>query len=163
MRENVCFKILHNPRRMFLFPTWKVLGVPVLCYCCKGIQQDGLPLLFGLLLGCAGVLPAAIRRRAFSADSRASLNETAGYLPIDNSFSFPSMRYFSRHNLPPAGVTCKNIPRRLPVCMAWRRAWHSLFGGRLVAFGGIFYRVFFRYPRIYPRFWLIQLDSILLR
>ncbi|VEJ20460.1 Uncharacterised protein [Neisseria animaloris] len=103
-------------------------------------------------LAALGSCPVAIRRRAFSAASQASLKETAGYLPIESNFSLPSMRYFSRHNFPPAGVTCKNIP--LPSASLYGLAaglaffiWRSFSG-----IWGYFFRGVFQIPLNIPPF-----------
>nr|DAU52897.1 MAG TPA: hypothetical protein [Caudoviricetes sp.] len=61
-------------------------------------------------LAAAGSAPFAKSARAISVAWRASSRETAGYLPMVSSFSFPSIRYFSRHDFPPAGVTAKYRP-----------------------------------------------------
>lgn len=78
---------------------------------CDELQFSAAALsTLGACLAAAGSCPAARIERALLAASRASTRETAGYLPIESSFSLPSMRYFNRHNLPPAGVTAKYRP-----------------------------------------------------
>ena len=133
---------------------------------CDELQFSAAALsTLGACLAAAGSCPAARIERALLAASRASTRETAGYLPIENSFSLPSMRYFNRHNLPPAGGGRPNTGRpRLIACMPYRQAWRSLFSGRLGAFWGYFFRgictIPLNIPRLFGRFNEMTLDGI---
>ena len=76
----------------------------------KVFRAAALRSSFSCCLAALGSWPSESKRRAFSAAWRASERETAGYLPMVSVFSLPSMRYFRRKILPPAGVTSRYRP-----------------------------------------------------
>ena len=129
----------------------------------KVFRAAALRSSFSCCLAAPGSWPSESKRRAFSAAWRASERETAGYLPIVSVFSLPSIRYFRRKILPPAGVTSRYrpppsnslafFPASVGLAFLIWRSFRGIFG---VCFRGYFQMP----PNIPPVFALLNYTTI---